>query len=263
MGRLSALLTVALAALCIGSCSKDVADTPLEAAEAQPTNTPARPSEEATAIWMMTSLPIVWGEAQGMDAILSGGAGPSPLYAHWQRLYDLTPVDSLDGLGESDVDLVLMVQPRAMAPADLADLDQWVRAGGRALILTDPDLAFPSALPLGNPGRPLATGLLSPLLSHWGLELEFREEGFPSPDGLTPVRSGTFHRTTDTPANCTVGPRRFVADCRLGAGRAVLLADADFPFAGNETERARSRQYIDRLIAALATEDSPAELPIP
>ena len=65
-----------------------------------------------------------------MNAILSGESKPAPIYQHWQNKYALEAVDSLKDLLGSETDLILLAQPRAMDPADLGDLDQWVRAGG-------------------------------------------------------------------------------------------------------------------------------------
>ncbi len=140
---------------------------------AQCTATESRPDHPhgETRVQLMTSLPLVWGEGASMESILSGEAEPAPIFRYWQGQYDIAAVDSLENLADQKPDIVILAQPRAMAPADLADLDAWVRAGGTAIILTDPDLVWPSALPLGDPRRPLASGLLSPLLGHWGLEL--------------------------------------------------------------------------------------------
>jgi len=186
----------------------------------------------------MTSLPIVWGEGASMNDILSGESNPAPIYQHWRETYDLDAVDSFEKLQQSDVDIVILAQPPAMDPADLTILDTWIRDGGRAIVLTDPLLVWPSELPFGDKRRPLATGLLSPLLDHWGLTLiapDEDEEGIAefqfSQPAIVMAGAGTFqikenHRKIDD--NCSLGAARVIAKCDIGKGRAVLLADADF-----------------------------------
>jgi hypothetical protein len=87
-------------------------------------------------------------------------------------------------------------------------------------------------LPLGDVRRPPPASLLSPLLDHWGLRLEAGERRFVSVPLRDRVRSrrlalespGRFRATGGA---CRVGTRDFLAFCALGAGRTVLIADAD------------------------------------
>ena len=188
-------------------------------------------------IRLMTSLPIVWGDGASMESIVAGKASPAPIYSHWQKHYDIAAVDSLDGLDNSATDIVLLVQPPAMNPADLEALDAWVRAGGKAIILTDPLLVWPTTFPLGDKRRPLASGLLSPLLSHWGLEMQITDEGtgsakleFPGAT-VTAVGIGSFKtlpRQKNGQADCALSAGNVMARCALGDGHAIILADVDF-----------------------------------
>lgn len=191
-----------------------------------------------TKIQLMTSLPIIWGESASMKTILSGEASPAPIYAYWQRKYDIAAVDSFEELEASDTEIILLAQPPAMAPADIAAVDAWVRAGGKAIILTDPMLLWPTDLPLGDKRRPLASGLLSPLLKHWGLELQAPDEagsggvelGF-SGATISTAGIGTFKLLPQPGADqekCVLSTANVMANCRVGEGRAIILADADF-----------------------------------
>ena len=216
-------------------------------------------------IQLMTSLPLVWGEGASMQSILAGGADPAPIYRYWQSHYDIMAVDSLENLAEQDPDIVILAQPRAMDPADLSDLDDWVRAGGAVIILTDPELVWPSALPLGDPQRPLASGLLSPLLAHWGLELvadgdnkagfvDIRTGGF----SFITKGAGKFERISDKAApdvRCKLGADDFIVRCRVGQGHAIMVADADFLHAALWPESARltpgksdAVRFVDSLV---------------
>ncbi len=101
---------------------------------------PPDPPQAKPRIQLMTSLPLVWGDGASMESILSGGSEPAPIYRYWQQKYEIAAVDSLENLAVQDPDIVILAQPRAMDPADLTDLDAWVRAGGAVIILTDSDL---------------------------------------------------------------------------------------------------------------------------
>ncbi|MEW4466381.1 DUF4350 domain-containing protein [Parasphingorhabdus sp. JC815] len=194
-------------------------------------------SPSSVKIQMMTSLPIIWGEGASMENIISGKASPAPIYAHWQKHYDITAVDSFEGLEKSDTDIVLLVQPPAMDPADLAAIDTWVRAGGNAIILTDPQLIWPSSLPLGDKRRPLASGLLSPILGRWNLELQITDDAArnvkleTSGATVTAVGVGAFKlapRPENGQVECVISAAKSMARCKLDEGRATLVADADF-----------------------------------
>lgn len=230
------------------------------AADAPPDHPQDRPR-----IQLMTSLPLVWGEGASMESILSGGSEPAPIYRYWQSLYDITAVDSLENLVREDPDIVILAQPRAMDPADLTDLDAWVRAGGAVIILTDPELVWPTELPLGDPRRPLASGFLSPLLGHWGMELvavaensaavvnlrvgkySFAARGIGK---LEPMASAMI-----SDVRCNIREAGLLAQCSIGQGQASIVADADFLNAALWPEVARrspqksgAARFIDQLV---------------
>jgi len=234
---------------------------------AQCTGTPPDPPADRPRIQLMTSLPLVWGEGASMESILSGETEPAPIYRYWQDRYDIAAVDSLENLDREDPDIVILAQPRAMDPADLADLDSWVRAGGAVIILTDPDLAWPSDLPLGDPRRPLVTGLLSPLLDHWGLELvadaddsadlvtlRLGNHGFAT-RGVGMLQPISAARRAD--ARCDTGEGGVIARCRIGQGQAIVVADADFLNAAlwpGEARRSPRKSGAVRFIDSLVEE---------
>lgn len=183
---------------------------------------------------LMTTLPLQWSEG-GIEADLATDAKPHPAYARLQERYDVRPLDNLDDLDQHSLSLILLAQPRALAPAELVKLDTWVRAGGRLLILADPALQWGSLYPLGDKRRPLFTSLLSPLFSHWGLELvlpmsDQQAIAMREVDGLN-IRTQTPGEWLPKPgkatANCQIAAHRLLADCGVGKGRALLLADAD------------------------------------
>ncbi|MEP3227001.1 MAG: hypothetical protein ABJO01_13575 [Parasphingorhabdus sp.] len=212
--------------------------------QCSPASTGAPKQETARAkITMMTSLPIIWGEAVSMEAVISGEANPAAIYSHWQEQHDIVAVDSFEALEKSSPDIILLAQPPAMDPADIATVDKWVRAGGRALIFTDPMLDWHTIYALGDKRRPLASGLLSPLLNHWGLQLEAPSEQGEgqvelefSDIAFTTVGIGALATLPDkntandqpAPVKCEMSAANFIAHCHIGKGRAIIVADADF-----------------------------------
>ena len=220
LGQMVAIAIVALLLLVPGG------QRPYEAIALGPTG--ARPSAERPRLLLMTALPLVWGETGPFDP----GSRPAAAYRALEQEYDVRPIDYLDAASLGAGGLMLLAQPRALAPSELVALDAWVRRGGRLLILADPDLGWPSSLPLGDIRRPPPAGLLSPLLDHWGLRLEASDRRFvavPVRDQarirrLALERPGRFRTAGGT---CRVGARDFLAFCAPGAGRVVLIADAD------------------------------------
>ncbi|MBH9537608.1 DUF4350 domain-containing protein [Novosphingopyxis sp. YJ-S2-01] len=192
-------------------------------------------------LMLMTSLPLRSGEASIQEQ-LSGGGSPAPAYVDLQRNYDIRTLDDLNGLRpegarSAPTGILLLAQPRALDPAELVALDGWLRAGGKALILADPALHWESRFPIGDARRPLFTSLLSPLFSHWGIELVMPMDRAGQAPALNvrgeriETRSpGAFAALADVPdpaAKCAIDTTRLIADCAVGKGRALLLADAD------------------------------------
>lgn len=192
---------------------------------------PAPAAEETRPeLLLMTALPIVWGEG-GVEDVLAGRGGPSAAYRALEKRFTVTPVDAIDAPTLAGKRLMLLAQPRALAPGEFFDLDEWVRGGGRALILTDPALAWPSGFGLGHPRRPPVIGHLGPLLSHWGLALEPPAEDAPvlvvRDLGGVRVRLAAPGHFVRQKGDCRLAAEGLVARCRIGAGQALLVADAD------------------------------------
>jgi hypothetical protein len=174
---------------------------------------------------LMTGLPLIWGEKGPFDA---GSKAPTA-YHYLRSTFRIGPVDVLDAKNLDGRRLLFLAQPHRLAPAELAALDGWIRGGGRALILTDPMLTWPSELPLGDIRRPPPAGLLAPLLNHWRLTLD----GPQSPAQVEATWNG--HRIVmDSPgrlrsssSDCVVAPGGWTALCRLGRGTVRVVADAD------------------------------------
>jgi hypothetical protein len=186
-------------------------------------------SAEKHDVMMLTALPLVWGESGPLDP----ASRPAASYEALREEFSIRPLDTLDAHSLATGKVLLLAQPRALTPSELVALDSWIRRGGRALILTDPLLMWPSELPLGDIRRAPAIGLLGPLLNHWGLEMV--EPAKPSVVVEEVPASGMKRRLAmfapgrfiAEGSACSVGNAASLARCRLGTGRAILLADAD------------------------------------
>lgn len=138
---------------------------------------------------------------------------------------------SIDAAALADVDVLLLAHPPSLDPAQLVSIDDWVRGGGRAVVLADALSSWPQPYPLGDPHNPPVTSLLGPLLTHWGVTLdaprglaESRQIIRDSGQRLDMVSAGRF-RAVKT--GCRVLAQGIVGDCRVGLGQVVLVADAD------------------------------------
>lgn len=179
---------------------------------------------------LFTSLPILWTEQADIRGMLSEQAAP-----HWARavIERHGRVRALDTLIDiRGLDRLVIAQPRPLSPEENVALDDWVRKGGRLLLLADPMLTQESAFSLGDRRRPQDVVLLSPILGRWGLELRFDDaqpageresagEAIPvNLPGEMALRKGGLD------SRCAIGPDGLVARCTVGKGHVTVVADA-------------------------------------
>ena len=95
------------------------------------------------------------------------------------------------------------------------------------MLLADPMLEWPSERPLGDPLRPAPMFSDTGLLARWGLRLDTPEKPGPKMQKLAELQV-----MTDSPGTlhgpCRTSADRLMADCQVGKGRAIVVADADF-----------------------------------
>lgn len=168
-----------------------------------------RPAAERPTLALVTSLPLIFGESFGLDR--TGSAA----LARLEQRYRVVPIGVADAASLKGKKLLLMAHPRAQPAEALVELDQWVRDGGRLLLLADPRLDWPSERPLGDRLRPPPAFADTGLLKHWGLRL------------AEPPAGSTAGRLTSN-GRCGVEEEATVARCRVGQGIVTILADADF-----------------------------------
>lgn len=235
-----ALAAVAVLALLVGGLL-------LALAKSTPPAPAERPAAQRPELMLLTALPIFFPERLTLDA------PPSPALAALQSRYRLVPISVTDAQELGGRRLLLMAQPQAQPAEALVDLDQWVRGGGRLLLLADPALDWPSERPLGDRLRPPLAFADTGLLGHWGLRLDApdaRGTASRSVDGRE-IRTSSAGTLVATGGACNISAAGLVARCRLGSGQATVIADSDFLDVG-EIEGAVAEANFGLLLDELA-----------
>ena len=180
-----------------------------------------RPPGARPTLLLLTSLPLMFPDRFTLEG------GGSPTLTALQTRYRVTPISVTAKADLAMGRLLLLAHPRAQPAEDLVALDAWVRGGGRVLLLADPALEWPSERPLGDPLRPPPMFSDTGLLAHWGVRLDAPDRRGPR-EGIL----GGQKVMTDSPGTlagrCAIDEGGLVARCRVGRGRATIIADADF-----------------------------------
>ena len=231
----------ALVALLVAVAALSIVAMTLVARDPSPL--PPRAVAERPTLMLLTSLPLLFGEDFSLDR------GGSPALTRLRERYQIVPISVTDAAELSKGRLLLMAQPPAQTAENLVTLDHWVNQGGRVLLLADPMLEWPSERPLGDPLRPSPMFADTGLLAHWKLRL-----AAPERRGAVERRLGRFIVVALSPGTldggCTIGRDGFVAHCKIGRGKAAIVADADFLNVGELGTQARHN--LDGLADSLA-----------
>ena len=207
-----------------------------------PAPLPPRPAGQRPRLLLLTSLPLVFPEQFALEG------GGSPALKALETRYRVVPISVASAEELAKGRLLLMAHPLAQPAEDLVALDDWVRRGGRVLLLADPRLEWPSQRPLGDPLRPPPMFMDTGLLAHWGLRLDA-----PAAPGPKAGKLAGYEVMTVSPGalsgRCAVSADQLVAHCRIGQGRATIIADADW-LDVEHLERAGNN--LDALLAKLA-----------
>jgi ABC-type uncharacterized transport system involved in gliding motility auxiliary subunit len=114
---------------------------------------------------------------QGRFNQMTGQMGePWPILIQLQELFTIrsltADVDHID----KDVDVLMLVHPKALAPKTLYAIDQFVMRGGKILLFVDPNAGADTSGE--DPSNPLAAAManhssdLEPLLAAWGVDYD-------------------------------------------------------------------------------------------
>jgi hypothetical protein len=210
---------------------------------------PATPSAAQSAapreiLGLMTSLPLYWPLKAEVEDIAAGRVALPWQRAALEQVFVIEPLDSLapiPGLAANapatdplaGLTRLAVIQPRGLTPADNVALDEWVRGGGRLLLVLDPALTGEYDLPLGDPRRPADSALIPPVVARWGLAVRFDEvqndavvERALAGAALPLVLAGEVTITDASAAACTLLADGAAVRCTVGKGEVTLIADA-------------------------------------
>ena len=126
---------------------------------------------ELPVIGLLSSLPI---NGMGPHAALRGATAPPwTVMEQVEKLFEVKNIELDATVIPPEVDVLLLVHPKALSDSTLYAIDQFVLGGGRALVFIDPhsesDQPGPQATPMMAATR---SSELATLLSAWGLESE-------------------------------------------------------------------------------------------
>ncbi|WP_454797637.1 Gldg family protein [Novosphingobium lindaniclasticum] len=216
----------------------------------------SRPPRADREVGLYTSLPILWAESDDIRDLLAADRPQhwaGPVLSDAGKLVPLDTLADANGVLPLPHDgLLVLAQPRPFSPQENVALDRWVRDGGRVLLFADPMLTMPSRHALGDPRRPQDMAMLSPILAHWGLRMEF-DEGQPAGERMAASFVGEFpvnlagrfrssgnsgdrlpesgkHGKDGKPGDardaCRIESEGLIARCKIGHGRVFAVSDA-------------------------------------
>ena len=117
-------------------------------------STPKKP-----VIGLMTTLPL-----QGQLNPMTGQVGdPWPIISQLQELFTVRPLATDAVQIDKDVDVLMLVHPKALPQKTLYAIDQFVMRGGKMLLFVDPNSGADTS------GQEPHASDLSPLLAGWGV----------------------------------------------------------------------------------------------
>ena len=126
-------------------------------------------------VGLLSSLPIE-GQGQAMQAAMGGmGAQPWMVVEQIRQLFELRSLHpKLDEIPE-DIDVLMLVHPRALSPEALYAIDQYVLRGGRVVAFVDPYSesqrdVMPAGMGMMQPPGP-GRSEIDELLTAWGVTL--------------------------------------------------------------------------------------------
>jgi hypothetical protein len=201
-----------------------------------------RTESEKTVLMLLTSLPLMFPERFGLE-----NAG-SPALTALQTRYLVKPIAVADAANLKQGKMLFMAHALAQPAEALVDLDRWVRAGGHVVLLADPLLEWESERPLGDALRPAPMFPDTGLLQRWGLRLDAPDQRGVMERRIEGVTILAPSPGTLTGGGCQIQADGFVAECRIGQGRASIIADADLLSAELIASRPQQAEALLRLL---------------
>lgn len=128
-------------------------------------------AERKPVLGVISAMPLDVGFGGAMAA-MRGQSHPFTVYAQLSELYDVRMMapDFVE-IG-AHIDMLLIAHPQKLNPQQLYAIDQFVLAGGRAVVLVDPNAeVMAQTAQQGGPPPQLASNL-DPLLAAWGVKVD-------------------------------------------------------------------------------------------
>lgn len=133
----------------------------------------ARPKKPV--IGVLSTLPM----GSDFNPMTGQASEPWAVMSQLEQLFTVRTLNADVASIDADVDVLMLVHPKALSPATLFAIDQFVLRGGRALIFVDPQSeADPAGQQPGNPYAAMGadrSSTLEPLFKAWGVEFNPRE----------------------------------------------------------------------------------------
>ena len=126
-------------------------------------------SPELPVIGLLTGLPI---NGMGPQAALRGVSAPAwAVMEQVEKLFEVQTIEADAAQIPEEVDVLLLVHPKQLGDSTLYAIDQFVLAGGRALVFIDPHSESEQAPPQAMPMLPATRkSELAKLFTAWGVE---------------------------------------------------------------------------------------------
>lgn len=109
----------------------------------------------------------------GFNPVVGQSTEPWMVMDVMRQLYEVKRVDGLSGEIEPDIDILVIIHPQGLSEQMLYAVDQYVLAGGEALIFLDPNAdSLVTRAPQGNLIPAGMSSELPGLLEKWGVSFE-------------------------------------------------------------------------------------------
>ena len=173
-------------------------------------------------VGVISGMDLTYGPG-GMMAAMRGEARPYAFVRLLRESFDLRPLKPDVAAIDKEVSVLLVLRPQTLSDSALLAIDQYLLAGGKAIVYVDPyvESATATAGPDGAPVPPVRVAALGKLFAAWGIAMD--ETRFVAdPDLAVRVQAGegAHQRTVPYPAWLSLGPDNLNRDD-------VVTADLD------------------------------------
>ena len=180
-------------------------------------------------VGVISAMDLTYGPG-GMMAAMRGGGQPYAFARLLRQSFDLRGLKPDITSIDKDVSVLLVLRPQALPEPALMAIDQYVLAGGKAIVYVDPyvESAMDQPGPDGMPAPAVRVSTLPKLLAAWGIAMD--EGRFVADPGLAvqvAAGDGAHRRSVPYPAWLALGPENLNRDDVVTADlTGLMLASA-------------------------------------